>query len=102
TTETIAPIRGRKEFGQALGQALFGGRRELGMRRLCGLLALIGALLLASAASTAGAAPLTDRFHGTFSDTFPDNICAIDGTSLVKVMGNKQLFTTGPVRESVR
>jgi len=72
------------------------------MRRLCGLIALIGALLLASAASTAGAAPLTDRFHGTFSDTFPDNICGIDGTSVVNGMDNIQVFADGTFKDQFR
>jgi hypothetical protein len=51
------------------------------MRNLYALSALVGALLLASAASTAGAAPLVDRFHDSFSDTFQDNVCGIDGTT---------------------
>src|SRR5262245_66206560 len=72
------------------------------MRRLCALIALIGALLLASAASTAGAAPLTDRFHGTFSDTFPDNICGIDGTSVVNGMDNIQVFADGTFKDQFR
>ena len=62
------------------------------MGRLCALSALVGALLLASAASTAGAAPLIDRFHGTLSDMFPDNICGIDGTSVFSAVDNFQVF----------
>jgi hypothetical protein len=72
------------------------------MRRFCALAALVGALLLASAASTAGAAPLTDRFHGTFSDTFPDNICGIDGTSVVNGMDNIQVFADGTFKDQFR
>ena len=72
------------------------------MRRLCALSALIGALLLASMASTAGAAPLVDRFHGTFSDTFPDNICGIDGTSVVSGMDNIQVFADGTFKDEFR
>jgi hypothetical protein len=65
------------------------------MRRLYALSALVGALFLASAASTAGAAPLIDRFHDSFSDTFQDNICGIDGTNALKVVANVQVFADG-------
>jgi len=57
---------------------------------------------LASAASTAGAAPLTDRFHATFSDTFPDNICGIDGTSVANGMDNIQVFADGTFKDQFR
>ena len=56
------------------------------MRRSFALSGLVATFLLASMASSASAAPLVDRFHGTFSDTFPDNICGIDGTSVVSGM----------------
>jgi hypothetical protein len=72
------------------------------MRRLCALSALVGALLLALAASTAGAGPLIDRFHGTFSDTFPDNICGIDGTTVVSGMDNIQVFADGTFKDQFR
>src|SRR6266576_2264726 len=72
-----------------------GGRRELGMRKLYVLSALVGALFLASAASTAGAAPLADRFHASFSDTFRNNVCGIDGTSALTVVANVQVFADG-------
>jgi hypothetical protein len=63
------------------------------MRRLYALSALVGALLLASAASTAGAAPLIDRFHDSFSDTIPDdNVCGIDGSTAITVVANVQVF----------
>lgn len=74
---------------------LSGVRRELGMSKLVALTSLVGALVLASVASTAGAAPLTDRFHDSFSDTFPDNICGIDGTSAITVVANVQVFADG-------
>ena len=74
------------------------------MRRLCAISALVGALLVASAASTAGAAPLIDRFHDSFSDMFPDNICGIDGTSVFNAVDNVQVFSdetfTSELRES--
>jgi hypothetical protein len=65
------------------------------MSRLFALSALVGALVLASVASTAGAAPLTDRFHDSFKDTFPDNVCGIDGTTDLRVVANGQTFADG-------
>ncbi len=64
------------------------------MRRLFALSGLVATVLLAFASST-GAAPLVNRFHGTFSDTFPDNICGIDGTTVVSGMDNIQEFADG-------
>jgi hypothetical protein len=72
------------------------------MRRLAALTALVGALTLASLASTAGGAPLVDRFHGTFSDTFADNICGIDGTSVFNGMDNIQVFADGTFMDQFR
>jgi hypothetical protein len=61
-------------------------------------LALVTALL----ASSAAAAPLTDRFHGTFSDSFADNLCGIDGTSVVSGMDNIQVFADGTFKDQFR
>ena len=72
------------------------------MSRFCALSALVGTLLLALMASTAGAAPLVNRFHGTFSDTFPDNICGIDGTTVVSGMDNIQEFADGTFKDEFR
>ena len=62
------------------------------MSRLSALTALLGALLLASMASTARAAPPIDHFRVSFSDTFPDTQCGIDGTSVFTSMANIQVF----------
>ena len=72
------------------------------MSRFCALSALVGTLLLALMASTAGAAPLVNRFHGTFSDTFPENICGIDGTTVVSGMDNIQEFADGTFKDEFR
>jgi hypothetical protein len=72
------------------------------MSRFCALSALVGTLLLALMASTAGAAPLVNRFHGTFSETFPDNICGIDGTTVVSGMDNIQEFADGTFKDEFR
>ena len=72
------------------------------MRRLCSLTALLGALLLASMSSTATAAPLTDHFRVTFSDTFPNSQCGIDGTSVLNVMDEIQVFADGTSKAEAR
>lgn len=72
------------------------------MRRLTALTALVGVLVLASVASTASGARLIDRFHGTFSETFADNICGIDGTSVVNGMDNIQVFADGTFKDQFR
>ncbi|MDP9227288.1 MAG: hypothetical protein M3P18_26265 [Actinomycetota bacterium] len=59
-------------------------------------------LVTAMVASSATAAPLTEQFHGTFSDTFPDNICGIDGTSVVSGMDNIQVFADGTFKDQFR
>jgi hypothetical protein len=72
------------------------------MGRRFALVALAGALLMAWTGSTAGAAPLVDRFHGTFSDTFQDTICGIEGTSVVNGMDNIQVFADGTFKDEFR
>jgi hypothetical protein len=72
------------------------------MRRLFVVGALVASVSLALMASSAASAPLVDRFHGTFSDTFPDNICGIDGTSVVSGMDNIQVFADGTFKDQFR
>ena len=72
------------------------------MRRLFALSALLATFVLAFMASGASTARLVDRFHGTFSDTFPDTICGIDGTSVVSVMDNIQVFADGTFKDQFR
>jgi hypothetical protein len=64
--------------------------------------ALVATFLLTFMASTTGAAPLIDRFHGTFSDTFQDNVCGIDGTTVVSGMDNIQVFADGMFKDEFR
>jgi hypothetical protein len=72
------------------------------MRRLFALTGLAAVLLMALMASSAGAAPIVQQFHGTFSDTFPDNFCGIDGTSVVSGMDNIQVFADGTFKDQFR
>jgi hypothetical protein len=72
------------------------------MSKLFALVGLAGALLMALMASSASAAPLIDRFHGTFSDTFPDNFCGISGTTVLSGMDNIQVFADGTFKDEFR
>ena len=67
--------------------------------------AAVGILLLMTLvlASSAGAAPLVDRFHGTFSETNPDDsLCGISGSSVTSGMDNIQLFADGTFQDEFR
>ncbi len=73
------------------------------MRRLFALTGLAAALLMALMASSAGAAPLVDRFHGTFNEANPDdNLCGISGTSVTSGMDNIQVFADGTFKDEFR
>jgi hypothetical protein len=72
------------------------------MRKTSAFAGLAVALAMALVASSATAAPLTDRFHETFSDTFADNICGIDGTSVVNGMDNVQILADGTFKDEAR
>jgi hypothetical protein len=67
--------------------------------------AAVGVVLLMTLvlASSAGAAPLVDRFHGTFSDTNPhDSLCGISGSSVTSGMDNIQVFADGTFQDEFR
>ena len=67
--------------------------------------ASVGVLLLMTlvVASSAGAAPLVDRFHGTFSETNPDDsLCGISGSSVTSGMDNIQVFADGTFQDEFR
>jgi hypothetical protein len=72
------------------------------MRKLFVTGALVASVSLALMASTASAAPLTDHFRVTFSDTFPDTQCGIDGTSVSNGMDNIQVFADGTFKAEAR
>ncbi|MDX6618409.1 MAG: hypothetical protein QOK36_795, partial [Gaiellales bacterium] len=72
------------------------------MRKSSAVAGFVAALAMALVASTATAAPPTERFHGTFSDTFADNLCGIDGTSVVSGMDNIQVFADGTFKDQYR
>jgi len=72
------------------------------MRRLSVLGALFAVVSLAVMASSASSAPIVEQFHGTFSDTFQDNVCGIDGTTVVSGMDNIQVFADGTFKDEFR
>jgi hypothetical protein len=81
------------------------GEKEGAMMRRPVAAAAVGVLLLTSlvAASSAGAAPLVDRFHGTFSETNPDDsLCGISGSSVTSGMDNIQVFADGTFQDEFR
>jgi hypothetical protein len=80
----------------------WGEKGVTSMRRVFVVGALVASVSLALMASSAASAPLVDRFHGTFSDTFPDNICGIDGTTVVSGMDNIQVFADGTFKDQFR
>jgi hypothetical protein len=72
------------------------------MRKLCVFTVFVVALLLASMASTARAAPVVSHFHDSFSDTFADAQCGIDGTSVVNGVANIQILADDTFRSELR
>jgi hypothetical protein len=71
------------------------------MRNLITVLAALGAaLVLGLMAPSAAAAPITQHFHGTWSDSNDDdNQCGIAGTSVSSGMDNFQLFADGSFQD---
>jgi hypothetical protein len=72
------------------------------MRKVLVLTGLAGALLLGSIAASAAAAPIVDRFHGTFSETFTGDLCGIEGTFVINGMDNIQVFADGTFKDEFR
>ena len=70
------------------------------MRKL--IAALAAALLMALTASSAGAAPIVDHGHSSGSDTFADNICGIDGTSVQRFVDDFQVFANNTFKDQFR
>jgi hypothetical protein len=65
------------------------------MRKQFALVGLAAGVLMALTASSAVAAPIVQQFHFTSSDTFPDELCGISGTSTTNFVGNFKLFADG-------
>ncbi|HEV8274587.1 MAG TPA: hypothetical protein VGQ26_02670 [Streptosporangiaceae bacterium] len=81
------------------------GARVIGRRATGPKLALVlaGALALTIGASggASAAAPIVNE-HTSFTDTFPDAVCDIPGTSVVNVVDNFKLYADGTFRDTSR
>jgi hypothetical protein len=69
------------------------------MARKFALATLVAGVFLALTAQGVGAAPLVDRGHDSGTDTFPDNICGIDGTSTASFVDNFQTFADNTFKD---
>lgn len=74
-----------------LTAARFAIRRAAAVRKLALILAGALALTIAASGSASAAAPIVNE-HSTFTDTFPDQLCDIQGTSTISVVDNFKLY----------
>jgi hypothetical protein len=73
------------------------------MRKLFVLVAFGVGLLLAVMASSTAAAPIAFHFHDTINDSNPtDNVCGIDGSSVVTGVVDEQDYADGTSMAEVR
>jgi hypothetical protein len=71
------------------------------MRKLVLVLAAALALTLAGSGGAFAAAPIVNE-HDRFTDTFPDNLCGIEGTSTLDIVDNFKLYADGTFRDTSR
>jgi hypothetical protein len=69
----------------------FAIRRAATVRKLALVLAGALALTIAASGSASAAAPIVNE-HSRFTDTFPDQLCDIQGTSTISVVDNFKLY----------
>jgi hypothetical protein len=70
-------------------------------RKLALVLAGALALTIAASGSASAAAPVVNE-HTRFTDTFPDRVCGIRGTSAVSVVDNFKLYANDTFRDTSR
>jgi hypothetical protein len=71
--------------------ARFAIGRGATVRKLALVLAAALALTIAASGGASAATPIVNQ-HTSFTDTFPDQVCGITGTSTVSVVDNFKLF----------
>jgi hypothetical protein len=71
------------------------GQRLHPIRRTPALLTVFLVAALAALPATAGGPPVVNEHTGPVTDTFPDELCGIDGTSSTRFVGNFKLYTDG-------
>jgi len=69
------------------------------VRKLALVLAGALALTIAASGSASAAAPVVNE-HSNFTDTFPDEVCGIGGTSTVNGVDNFKLYADNTFRET--
>ena len=63
------------------------------MRKTASLCVAMASLFVLAVPSTVTAAPAIFRHHENFTDSFPDQICGIAGTSVIRGVDNFTLFS---------
>jgi hypothetical protein len=71
------------------------------MRKLALVITAALALTLAGSSGAFAAAPIVNE-HNRFTDTFPDSLCGIEGTSTISVVDNFRLYADGTFRDTSR
>ena len=71
------------------------------VRKLALVLAGALALTIGASGSAFAAAPISN-VHTSFTDTFPDELCGIQGTSTVNVVDNLKLYADGTFLDTAR
>ncbi len=90
----------RRAWGVLTAAALAVGRAAR-VRKLALVLAGALALTIAASGSASAAAPLANE-HTSSTETFPDEVCGIAGTSTVNMVDNFKLYADGTSRDTVR
>lgn len=73
---------------------------RMSIKRLTVAAGLAAGVALALPASGASAAPITLQFHGAVTQVFPnDNLCGIDGSSVINLMDNIQVLGDGTFKD---
>jgi hypothetical protein len=90
----------RRAWGVLTAAALAVGRAAR-VRKLALVLAGALALTIAASGSASAAAPLANE-HTSSTETFPDELCGIAGTSTVNMVDNFKLYADGTSRDTFR
>ena len=90
----------RRAWGVLTAAALAVGRAAR-VRKLALVLAGALALTIAASGSASAAAPLANE-HTSSTETFPDEVCGIAGTSTVNMVDNFKLYADGTFLQTFR
>ena len=90
----------RRPRGALTAAALIRGRAAVA-GKLALVLAGALALTIGAAGGAFAAAPIVNE-HTSFTQTFPDEVCGIPGTSVINVVDNFKLYTDNTTRDTGR